>query len=187
MVARSSGGRAAQVIVYGRRLVDVDTMPKTYAPGAPITIKARPTDAFGEFVLLADDENEAVAEEGFAAGEGGAFTITRPAPKRPGRYFLEIRGLDARTLHMPVPGLALRQGSGLANDLRSQINTRLRPWLLLQQVAQCVVWWGHVASSRIFPNQLRSLLRARTNRPSRRQPIGFGRAARASRRHPSNP
>lgn len=97
-IARSSRGRAAQVIVYGRRLVDVDPMPKSYAPGAPITLRARPLDAFAELSLLADEGGDAVAEERMAPADGGAFTITRAAPKTPGRYFLEITGLDARTL-----------------------------------------------------------------------------------------
>lgn len=95
-VARSSRGRAAQVIVFGRRLVDVDPMPKSYAPGAPITIKARPLDAFTELSLLADGEDGNVVEEKLAA-DGGAFTITRKAPTKPGRYFIELTGLDART------------------------------------------------------------------------------------------
>ncbi|APR75192.1 Hypothetical protein A7982_00538 [Minicystis rosea] len=96
-IARSSRGRAAQVIVIGRRLVDVDPLPKAHAPGASITVKVRPTDAFGELSLLADDENGGVAEARFTPAEAGAFTVTYKAPSKPGRYFLEVTGLDART------------------------------------------------------------------------------------------
>jgi hypothetical protein len=96
-VARSARGRAAQVIVFGRRLVDVDPLPKSFAPGAPITLKVRPTDGFTELLLLADGEGGAVVEARLAPAEGGAFTVTQAAPGKPGRYFLEVTGLDART------------------------------------------------------------------------------------------
>jgi hypothetical protein len=97
-VARSSRGRPTQVIVIGRHPLDVEAISKTYAPGAPIALKVRPLDAFTELSLAADDENGGVTTERLAAGDGGAFTVTRKAPGKPGRYFLEITGLDPRTL-----------------------------------------------------------------------------------------
>jgi hypothetical protein len=97
-LARSSRGRAVQVIVVGRRPLDVEPLPKTYAPGAPITIKVKPLDAFADLALLADDDKGGVTEARFAPAEGGALTVTQNAPSKPGRYFLEITGLDARTL-----------------------------------------------------------------------------------------
>lgn len=93
-IARS--GRA-QVIVFGRRTLDVDPLPKSYAPGAPVTIKVRPLGAFGELELLADDEGGGVSAARLTQAEGGALTATWKAPSKPGRYFLEITGLDART------------------------------------------------------------------------------------------
>lgn len=96
-LARSSRGRAAQVIVFGRRPIEIDPLPKTYAPGAPVTIKARALDAFSELVLLSDEEGGGVASAPFTAAAGGVFTVTTKAPGKPGRYFLEITGLDART------------------------------------------------------------------------------------------
>ncbi|MFT3771290.1 MAG: hypothetical protein QM820_38230 [Minicystis sp.] len=96
-IARSSRGRNAQVIVIGRRLVDVDPLPKAHAPGAAITLKVKPLDAFTELSLLSDDESGGVAEARFASAEGGAFTVSYKAPSKPGRYFLEVTGLDART------------------------------------------------------------------------------------------
>jgi hypothetical protein len=97
-LARSSRGRPVQVVVMGRHPLDVEALSKTYAPGAPITLKVRPLDTFNELALAADDEGGGVAGERLAAGADGAFTVTRKAPARPGRYFLEITGLDARTL-----------------------------------------------------------------------------------------
>ena len=96
-VARSSRGRATQVIVMGRHPLDVEPFSKTYAPGAPIALKVRPLDAFTELALVADDESGGVTRERLAAGADGSFSITRKAPARPGRYFLEITGLDPRT------------------------------------------------------------------------------------------
>jgi hypothetical protein len=97
-MARSSTGRPAQVIVFGRRLLAVDPLPKSYAPGAPVTVKVKPLDAFTELSLLADDEGGGVAEVKMSLQADGSFTATRPAPAKPGRYFLEVTGLDPRTL-----------------------------------------------------------------------------------------
>ena len=96
-IARSSRGRATQVIVFGRHPLDVEPLAKTYAPGAPMALKVRPLDGFTELALAADDESGGVAGERFVAGADGAFTITRAVPSKPGRYFLEITGLDPRT------------------------------------------------------------------------------------------
>lgn len=96
-VARSARGRAAQVIVVGRHPLDVKPLSKTYAPGAPIAIEVRPLDAFTELTLAADDEAGGVSSARLAAGADGSFSITHRAPSKPGRYFLEITGLDPRT------------------------------------------------------------------------------------------
>ena len=96
-VARSSRRRGAQVVVFGRRLLDLGPLKKSHAPGAAITLKAKPLDAFGDLTLLADDADGGVIEERMARAEGGVFTTTHKAPDKPGRYFLEIIGHDART------------------------------------------------------------------------------------------
>lgn len=97
-LARSQSGRPAQAIVFSRRPLAVDPLPKSYAPGAPITVKVKPLEAFSELVLLADDENGGVAETRMTAAADGTYSVTRPAPGKPGRYFLQITGLDPRTL-----------------------------------------------------------------------------------------
>jgi hypothetical protein len=97
-VARSTRGRPAQVIVYGRRLVELDPMPKSYEPGAPIKITARPLDAFTDVMLMSDDPSGSVVAQRLAPTAGGAYTITTKAPTQPGRYFLELTGLDPRSL-----------------------------------------------------------------------------------------
>jgi hypothetical protein len=97
-MARAARGRPAQVIVFTRRLLAVDPLPKAYAPGAPITLKVKPTDAFTDLTLLTDDESGGVAEEKLRPAADGSFSVTRAAPAKPGRYFLEITGLDPRTL-----------------------------------------------------------------------------------------
>ena len=99
-VARVTRGRPAQAIVFARRPLAVEPLPKAYPPGAPITLKVKPLDAFTELALLADDEGGGVVEERFAlSGDaGGTFSVTHKAPSKPGRYFLEVTGLDPRTL-----------------------------------------------------------------------------------------
>jgi uncharacterized protein YkwD len=96
-IARSSRGKPAQAIVFGRRMVAVDPFPKSYATGAPITLKVKPLDAFTELRLSADDEAGGVVEVKGQTAADGSFTVTHKAPAKPGRYFLEVSGLDART------------------------------------------------------------------------------------------
>lgn len=96
-VARSTRGRGAQVVVFGRRLLDVDPFPKSAPPGAPLTLKVKPAEGFAELTLLADDADGKTSEARLAPAEGGAFTVTWTAPAKPGRYFVEITGLDPRT------------------------------------------------------------------------------------------
>ncbi len=97
-VARVTRGRPAQAIVFARRALAVDPLPKAYAPGAPITLKVKPLDAFTELALLADDDHGGVVEERLVPGADGSLSVTHKAPDKPGRYFLEITGLDPRTL-----------------------------------------------------------------------------------------
>jgi len=97
-VARSRHGRPAQVFVFARRFLAVKPLAKAYAPGAPITLEVKPQDAFGELVLHADDEGGGVVDEKMTPAADGTFTVTHKAPTKPGRYFLEISGLDPRTL-----------------------------------------------------------------------------------------
>jgi len=97
-IARVTRGRPVQAIVLARHALAVEPLPKAYAPGAPITIKVKSLDGSTELSLLADDENGGVVEERFAAGDGGAFSVTHKAPSKPGRYFIEVTGLDSRTL-----------------------------------------------------------------------------------------
>ena len=97
-LARSSAGRPAQAIVFARRPLAVDPVAKSYAPGAPIAVKVKPLDGFAELNLLTDDEGGGVAELKMTPAADGSFSATRPAPGKPGRYFLQITGLDPRTL-----------------------------------------------------------------------------------------
>jgi hypothetical protein len=94
----SHGSSGAQVLVIGRRPLQIDPLPKAYAPGAEVTLKVKPLDAFGELMLHADDGEGGVARERLTAAADGTFSITRKAPSKPGRYFIEVTGLDPRTL-----------------------------------------------------------------------------------------
>ena len=96
-IARSSHGKPVQAIVFARRPLSVDPFPKTYAPGAPLTIKVKPNDAFTELQLQADDESGGVASDKMAYAADGSYAVTRNAPAKPGRYFIEVTGLDPRT------------------------------------------------------------------------------------------
>jgi hypothetical protein len=89
--------RGVQAIVFGRRLMDVDPLPKAYAPGAAIAIKVRPLDAFTELEVAMDDDHGGVTVEKMKANGDGTFSFDGKAPAQPGRYFVEITGLDPRT------------------------------------------------------------------------------------------
>ncbi len=97
-MARSTAGRPAQVVVFGRRHLAIDPFPKGYAPGAPITLKVKPLDGSTELALLADDDAGGVVETKMTPTADGSFSVTQTAPAKPGRYFVEVTGLDARTL-----------------------------------------------------------------------------------------
>jgi hypothetical protein len=96
-VARASTGRPAQAIVFARRPLAVEPIAKAYAPGAPIAVKVKPLDAFAELVLHVDDEAGGVVDVKMTAADG-SYSASHPAPAKPGRYFVEITGLDPRTL-----------------------------------------------------------------------------------------
>src|SRR5277367_2863608 len=72
-IARSARGRPAQAIVWARRLLAVDPLPKAYAPGAPVALKVKPLDAFTDLRLLADDESGGVADSAMTAAADGSF------------------------------------------------------------------------------------------------------------------
>jgi hypothetical protein len=97
-IARSSRGKGAQAIVFGRRALEVDPLPKAYAPGAAIAMKVRPTDAFTDLEVAMDDDHGGVTVEKMKANGDGTFAFAGKAPTQPGRYFVEITGLDPRTL-----------------------------------------------------------------------------------------
>jgi hypothetical protein len=97
-IARSTAGRPAQAIVYARRPLAVKRLPKGYAPGAPITLEVKPLDAFTDLAVLADAEGGAVTETRMTLAADGSFSATLKAPATPGRYFVEVTGLDPRTL-----------------------------------------------------------------------------------------
>ncbi len=71
---------------------------KTYAPGAPLTLRIRPLDASTDFVLYLDTGDGGVTSEPMAKRDDGAFFISRPVPSRPGRYFIEIRARSPEAL-----------------------------------------------------------------------------------------
>jgi hypothetical protein len=97
-LARATSGRPAQVIVFASRPLTVDPIPKSYAPGATITLRVTPTDAFTELRLLSDDDAGGVATDAMTYAADGSYSVTRKAPTKPGRYFLEVTGLDPRAL-----------------------------------------------------------------------------------------
>ncbi|MEP7127028.1 MAG: hypothetical protein ABJE95_39210 [Byssovorax sp.] len=104
-VARfTQGTKTSQAIVFGRASLDVGTFQKRYAPGAPLVLHIRPLDASTEFVLFTDTGDGGVTREPMQKHDDGSFFISRSAPSRPGRYFLEIRARGPRSLAAD-PGL----------------------------------------------------------------------------------
>jgi hypothetical protein len=98
-VARfTQGKKTSQAIVFGRASLDVSAFQKSYAPGAPLTLKIRPLDTSTEFILYIDAEDGGVTREPMQRLDDGSFFISRPVPSRPGRYFIEIRARSPQAL-----------------------------------------------------------------------------------------
>lgn len=98
-VARfTQGTKTSQAVVFGRASLEVSSFQKTYAPGAPLTLRIRPLDASTDFVLSLDTGDGGVTSEPMVKHDDGSFFISRPVPSRPGRYFIEIRARGPQAL-----------------------------------------------------------------------------------------
>jgi hypothetical protein len=98
-VARfTQGQKTSQAVVFGRASLEVSPFQKSYAPGAPLTLRIRPLDDSTDFVLFLDTGDGGVTSEPMAKRDDGSFFISRPVPSRPGRYFLEIRARSPQAL-----------------------------------------------------------------------------------------
>lgn len=96
-VARATrGGRVSQAIVIGQAPVAVDPFKKSHAPGAQVALKVKPLAGATELVLHEGGDAGAVREARMAAAADGSFTVSYALPSQPGRYFLEVTGVDAR-------------------------------------------------------------------------------------------
>lgn len=107
-LARISAGRmSAEMIVFGRTRLEIEPFAKTYAPGGPITLAFRTRIPHPETRLLID-LGDTVEEQPVPAREDGSFFVSRAAPAKPGRYFIEIQAPAQGTLlmvpiHVGVP------------------------------------------------------------------------------------
>jgi hypothetical protein len=103
-LARFSEGRVtSQLILFGWTPFEVASFPKSYAPGAPLTITLKPRRPMSEISFLLD-RGAAIDERPITPREDGSFVVSSTAPAAPGRYFIEI--LDpapARRTQLWVP------------------------------------------------------------------------------------
>jgi hypothetical protein len=91
-VARFTEGRVtSEMIVFGTAPFDVAPFSKTYVPGGPLTLALRPRVPLRE-IRVSLDVGDAVEQQTLAPRADGSFFFSRPAPARPGRYFLEVEG-----------------------------------------------------------------------------------------------
>jgi hypothetical protein len=90
LVRFEGGGVTVQVLVAVSDLVELEALPKTVAPGAPVTLTGRfRVKAMGATLYL--DEDDARVRELPLRLEGGErFSVTVNAPTSVGRRFLEL-------------------------------------------------------------------------------------------------
>jgi hypothetical protein len=91
-LSRVTEGRVtSQAVVFGTAVFDTAPLPKTYAPGATLTMRLGPRHPIrdGRFLF---DRGAAIDEQPLLAGPDGALTIAYPLPAVPGRYFVQIQG-----------------------------------------------------------------------------------------------
>lgn len=95
--ARTLHGQVwTQVIVLGRSPLAVSRIKKRYAPGETLTLSGRPHDAFSDLAFYIDTGPNEVHEEPLTAGADGSVSVSYPVPTRPGRYFIEITGVEPK-------------------------------------------------------------------------------------------
>lgn len=97
-IVRASWGHVtAQGIMIGRRPVEVAALKKSYAPGQTLEIAATPTGGHTNLTLYVDAGGGDVTVVPMTAGADGTFFAKAPLPQKPGRYFVEVLGVEPKS------------------------------------------------------------------------------------------
>ncbi len=89
------GSSVSLAVVFGRRPLDVEPFPKSFAPGSKLTLHLKASEGFTDFQLHADAPGGGVTTVK-GTGDAGAVTLEHQLPTQPGRYFIEVSALDPR-------------------------------------------------------------------------------------------
>jgi hypothetical protein len=84
----------AQAVVLGVRPVDVAPIAKSVAPGAKVPLRIALKKAYADLTLYVDQGGPAVLALPMKQEADGTFGSEVPLPPAPGRYFVEIVGID---------------------------------------------------------------------------------------------
>jgi hypothetical protein len=90
LVRFDGGGETVQVLVAVSDLVELDALPKTVDPGAPVTVAGRFRVSATAATLYLDEDDARVRELPVRLEPGGRFSLTLKAPGSTGRRFLEL-------------------------------------------------------------------------------------------------
>ncbi len=95
-----SASFTVQALVLGRRPVEVPAFKKSFEPGQELVVAARPTLGYTDLTLFADAGGGDVRVVPMTAGDDQSHWAKVVLPSQPGRYFVEVVGVE------PVEGAA---------------------------------------------------------------------------------
>lgn len=87
-------GYVAQTVAIGFRLVDVAPVAKSQAPGATVPVRIRPRKPYADLTLFVDQGGAGVLSQPMKQEADGSYSAEAPLPATPGRYFVEVAGID---------------------------------------------------------------------------------------------
>ncbi len=91
-VARVSfGGSLSQALVYARRPLALDPLPKRHQPGSQVTLSGVLDEAHGKLRVAVSRDLGKVQKLNLTLGQGRRFEHTMTLPETPGAYFVELR------------------------------------------------------------------------------------------------
>lgn len=87
-------GYVAQAIALGVKPVELDPLAKSQAPSAKVPLRIRPKKAYADLQLFVDQGGPDVLALPMRQEADGSYVAEAPLPAAPGRYFVEIVGVD---------------------------------------------------------------------------------------------
>lgn len=88
------GGYVAQTVAIGFRVTNVAPIGKGVAPGGRVPLRISPTKPYADLTLYVDQGGASVLMLPMKQEADGTFSSEVPLPPAPGRYFVEIVGIE---------------------------------------------------------------------------------------------